>query len=171
MIELPVYARVVRDLPPGEHAYLALLPLAAQSPAMRRIESSLTPIGPLLAAAQVRIRRGKGYVWIDDEVPAIILIEQYYRESSSLDLYLDLLHELTHLRQLSEGHSIWDDRLPYVDRRTEIEGYAVAVEEGCRLGMTEEEVVHHLSNPWMTHADVRRLLKNVRLLLSGNDSA
>jgi len=37
--------------------------------------------------------------------------------------------------------------------------------------MTEEEVVHHLSNPWMTHADVRRLLKNVRLLLSGNDSA
>jgi hypothetical protein len=27
--------------------------------------------------------------------------------------------------------------------------------------MTRDEIVRHLSNPWMTRADVRRILRNV----------
>jgi hypothetical protein len=161
MVELPDYARIVRTLSAGEYAYLALLPRVMESPAIPRIASPATPIGPLLDTARVRIERGDGYIWVDDEAPAIVLIEHYYQNGNPLDLYLDLLHELTHLRQLAEGHGLWDESLPYVDRPTEIEGYAVAVEEGLRLGMTRDEIVRHLSNPWMTRADVRRILRNV----------
>ena len=60
-----------------------------------------------------------------------------------MDLYLDLAHELTHLRQLAEGKNLWDHSIHYVDRLTEIEGYAVAVEEGLRLGMTEAQILSH----------------------------
>ncbi len=166
MIELPDYARVVRTLPCGEHYYRALLPRVAESPAARRIESPALPVLRLLYTARVRIESGKGYIWIDHEAPAIVLVQDYYRRANPLDLYLDLIHELTHLRQLAEGRDVWDERFRYVDRPTEIEGYAVAVEEGLRLGMSEAEVLEHLSNPWMTRADVRRLRENIRRFLA-----
>ena len=166
MIQLPEYACVVRTLSPGEHLYRALLPRLKESPAVRRIESPKTPIDGLLNAARVRIKPGEGYVWVDDDVPAIVLVENYYRCASPLDLYLDMIHELTHLRQLAEGHDLWDERLCYVERPTEIEGYAVAIEEGTRLGMTESEIIHHLSNPWMTCLDVQRLRQNIQKFLN-----
>jgi hypothetical protein len=166
MIRLPEYARVVRTLVCGEHPFVALLPMVEKSPATRRIESQAVKLGSLLGTARVRIEPGKGYVWIDDALPAIVLVERYYRQGSPLDLYLDLIHELTHLRQLAERQDVWDERFPYVDRPTEIEGYAVAIEEGLRLGMTEEDIASHLSNPWMTGDDVRRLRTNIERFLS-----
>jgi hypothetical protein len=166
MIKLPEYARVCRTLPCGEHLFRALLPRLVESPAARRIESPAISLDRILNAARVRIEPGKGYVWVDDEAPAIVLVEEYYRGGDLLDLYLDLIHELTHLRQLAEGWSLWDERFPYVDRPTEIEGYAVAIEEGLRLGMTESEILHHLSNPWMTRIDIRRLRENVGRFLA-----
>ena len=39
------------------------------------------------------------------------------------------------------------------------------IEEGLRLGMTEAKIFQHLSNPWMTTAEVRRLRKNVERFL------
>ena len=95
------------------------------------------------------------------KIPAIILIEDYYHKANALDLYIDLAHELTHVRQMLEGKNIWDHSLDYVDRPTEIEGYAVAVEEGIRLGMTEEQVIQHLSNPWLSDDEVDRLRRNI----------
>jgi len=166
MIELPDYACVDRTLLRGEHPYRAILPRIAESPAARRIESPSTPMSWLLENARVRIVRRRGYVWIDDEARTIVLVEDYYRRGAAVDLYLDLIHELTHLRQLAEGQNVWDERFPYVDRPTEIEGYAVAVEEGTRLGMQEAEILEHLSNPWMTRADVLRLRENIALFLA-----
>jgi hypothetical protein len=165
-IELPEYARVIRGLPSGEHPYLGLLPLIAESPATGRIGTPAVPLMPLIHSARVRIEQGDHYIWVDDRAPAIILSENYYRRGNSLDLYLDLIHELTHLRQLAEGRNIWDRSLGYVDRPTEIEGYAVAIEEGLRLGMTESAIINHLSNPWMTQAEVLRLRENVARFLS-----
>ncbi len=162
---LPEYARVVRTLPLGEHEYRALLPRLRESPASLRIESPATPLESLLDNARVRIEQRKGYVWVDDDVPAIILVEDYYKRGRALDLYLDLIHELTHLRQLAEGRNLWDETRPYVERTTEIEAYAVAVEEGFRLGMTEPQIIRHLSNPWMTENDVRGLRENIRQFL------
>ncbi len=161
MIELPEYAIVVRTLGRGMHPYRSLLPRLEESPAARRIASSATLLGPLLDAARVGIKPREGYCFVDVKIPAIILSEDYYHEANPLDLYLDLTHELTHLRQLAEGMNLWDHSLHYVDRPTEIEAYAVAVEEGLRLGMTEDEVIHHLSNPWLSDAEVIHLRKNI----------
>jgi len=166
MIELPEFAIVVRTLGAGIHPYRDLLPRADESPAVRRIETPAMPIGTLLESARVRIKPGEGYCWVDIKIPAITLIEEYYRQANPLDLYLDLMHELTHLRQHAEGRDIWDHSLHYVDRPTEIEGYAVAVEEGMRLGMDEDEVIRHLSNPWMSDEEVSRLRRNIDAFLA-----
>jgi hypothetical protein len=166
MVELPRYARVVRSLANGMHPYILLIPGITESPAIRRIESPTVPIQDLLSKARVRIEPGDGYVWVDDEAPAIVLVEGYYRRGDPCDLYLDLLHELTHLRQLADGQNIWDESIGYVDRPTEIEGYSVAVEEGRRLGLSKPEIIRHLSNPWMSPQDVLRLYNNVDQFLA-----
>ena len=165
-IELPDYARVVRTLGCGMHSFKDLLPYLAQSPVAHRVASPATPFGPLMDSARVRIKSGEGYCYVDVQIPAIILFYDYYRQANPLDLYLDLAHELTHLRQLAEGKNLWDHSLHYVDRPTEIEGYAVAVEEGLRLGMTEDDVLKHLSNPWLNSSEVERLRKNVAQFIS-----
>jgi len=170
MIELPEYAQVIRTLSCGDHPYRSLLPRLEKSPAARRIESPTTPIASLIDSARVRIQSGDGYLWIDVNIPAIMLIENYYRKANSVDLYLDLAHELTHLRQLAEGKNLWDRSLHYVNRPTEIEGYAVAVEEGLRLGMTEAQIMRHLSNPWLSSAEVKRLRKNIQQFLNGTSN-
>lgn len=166
-IDLPPFARVERGLAAGLHRYLAVLPGAAQSPGIRRIEPDPARQKRLLDEARVKIQPGAGFAYVDVEVPCIVLAEQYYRTGTDLDVYLDMLHELAHIRQHHEGKDLWDERFAYVDRPTEIEGYAVAVEEGRRLGMTDEEVIAHLSNPWMDDEDVRRLEQHVKDFLKG----
>jgi hypothetical protein len=167
-IELPEYAQVIRNLDCGVHPYRRLLPRLEESPVACRIASATTPLAPLMDGARVRIKTGEGYCLVDVKAPAIILFLDYYRRASPLDLYLDMAHELTHLRQLAEGKDLWDHSLHYVDRPTEIEGYAVAVQEGLRLGMTEDQIMQHLSNPWLNESEVARLRKNVERFLAEN---
>jgi len=166
MSSLPLYAAVNRSVGLGTRAYLELLPGAAQSPALRRISGDETVRATLLREAKVQVLPIPGYAFINVRKPAIVLSWFYLKRGRARDLYLDLLHELTHLRQLSEGADLWDKRFEYVDRPTEIEGYAVAVEEGLRLGMNEDEVFAHLHNPWMSAASAARLRKHVDAFLA-----
>ena len=166
MIDLPEYALVNRTLGCGIHPYRLFLPRFEESPVVRRIETATIPLSSLLDDARVKIKKGEGFCYVDVKIPAIVLIENYYIRGNALDLYLDLAHELTHLRQLAEGRNIWDHSLHYVDRPTEIEGFAIAVEEGLRLGMTEEQVIQHLSNPWLSDDEVDRLRKNINRFLA-----
>jgi deoxyribonuclease V len=169
MRRLPRCARLNRTLWAGNHEYLEVLPEVTDSPALHRISPDPRIRQRLVERAVVQIRGQRGYAFVDVETPCIVLSEAYYRKGSHLDLYMDLLHELTHLRQLTEGFDLWDDRFEYVDRPTEVEGYAVAIEEGRRLGMTERDAFQHLSNPWMTEADTRRLIAHIDTYLDGGE--
>ncbi|MGC4113775.1 MAG: hypothetical protein QM765_03765 [Myxococcales bacterium] len=144
-----------------------LLSEVIKSPALRRVVPTAPARAALLRDARVLICGPKGFAFVDVEARAIVLSERYYADGNALDLYLDLLHELTHLRQLDQGYDLWDDRFSYIDRPTEVEAYSVAVEEGRRLGMSEPDVLEHLSNPWMSKAEVRRLLAHVDGFLAG----
>jgi hypothetical protein len=163
---LPHFVRLDRSLAPGEHRFLVVLPGAEASPALARVAPEPTSRARLLDGALVQIRGRRGYAFVDVERPCIVISEWYFREGAELDVYLDLLHELTHLRQLEDGFDVWDERFPYVDRPTEVEAYAVAIEEGRRLGMTDLDVEEHLSNPWMAASEVARLLSNVDAYLA-----
>jgi len=168
MRALPQYTQVVRGLEAGAHRFLDLLPRVARSPAIRRIAPDTAHRARLLEGAKVQVCGPHGYAFVEVDIPAIVLSEAYYDTGAGLDLYLDLLHELTHLRQLEQGFDLWDERFSYVDRPTEVEAYAVAVEEGRRLGMSEPQVLEHLTNPWMSRAEVKRLLGHVDRFLAGH---
>jgi hypothetical protein len=137
-----------------------------ESPGLARIEPDPARRRKLLEEALVYVKPGGGFAYVDVETPCIVLAEDYYRTGSDVDLYMDMLHELTHIRQHHEGLDLWDERFAYVDRPTEIEGYAVAVEEGRRLGMDDEDIIEHLTNPWMDEEDVQRLLRHTQVFLA-----
>jgi hypothetical protein len=164
-IELPPYARVVRELGVGVHPYLRILPGVLGSPAMVRIVHDGAGAPALVSGARVRVSRERGFAYVDDEAGEIVLAESYYAKGSPLDLYLDLLHELAHLRQLAEGRNLWDESFAYPNRPTEIEAYAVAVEEGRRLGMTDSEIIEYLTSPCLSAADVQELYASVMRVL------
>jgi len=160
------FARPFRGLGLGEHRFLTLLPVALDSPAVRLIETNAFPVSFLMKRARIWLLAKEGFCWIDETVPCIVLTQHYYQNGNDLDLYLDLLHELTHIRQIFEGRDVWEEKIPYHRRPTEIEGYAVAVAEGRRLGMDELAIIKHLSNPWMTTDQVAELLKSVNNFLA-----
>ena len=54
----------------------------------------------------------RGYCFVDVQRPCIVLSEWYYRQGGDPDLYMDLLHELTHLRQLEEDEEHRVESLP-----------------------------------------------------------
>jgi len=101
------------------------------------------------------------YMYIDDDAGNIVAGLGYIREGEETILYLDVLHELTHIRQWHQGKELWDRRYNYVDRPTEIEAYEVAVEEARRLGMTDREIAEYLRVEWTSREEHERLCKTL----------
>ena len=115
----------------------------------------------VLGKLPVEVTEGRGYMRISDRGGSIMINAKYLREGSEVDIYLDVIHELVHIRQHMEGKELWDKRYEYVDRPTEIEAYKVAVGEARRLGMTEDQVAQYLRVEWIPEHVFERFLRNV----------
>jgi hypothetical protein len=80
-----------------------------------------------------------------------------------VDIYLDIIHELCHVRQLQEGKELFDPRYSYVERPTEIEAYSYTVQEARRLGLSDERICEYLKTDWMSDEDLKVLAKAVNV--------
>jgi hypothetical protein len=109
----------------------------------------------------VEVTDSRGYMRINDEKGSIVINSKYLKEGNEVDVYLDVIHELVHIRQHHEGKELWDKNYKYVDRPTEIEAYKVAVREARRLGLTEEEVAEYLRVEWIPEGEFKVFLENV----------
>lgn len=112
----------------------------------------------VLTGLMVDIMETRGYLRIDAEKGSVIVNSRYLKEGHELFLYLDVIHELVHVRQHMEGKELWDQRYKYVDRPTELEAYKAAVAEARRLGMSDSELVNYLKVEWVPDEDFARLL-------------
>jgi hypothetical protein len=102
-----------------------------------------------------------GYMYVDDEDGHIVISRGYLDNGDKTDIYLDLIHELCHVKQFMEGRDLFDLRYNYVDRPTEIEAYRYTVQEARRLGLSEERIRCYLWTEWMDDEEFRRLAKAV----------
>ncbi len=102
-----------------------------------------------------------GYMGVSDQDGHILVSAHYLRRGEERELYLDVIHELVHVRQFREGKEFFPDGVDYPDLETEIEAYRVAVEEARRIGMTEEEILEYLKVPWMDEEEYGRLVANI----------
>lgn len=106
-----------------------------------------------------------GYMYVDGSDGHLVISKGYLNTGNKTDIYLDLIHELCHVKQFMDGRELFDPQYDYVDRPTEIEAYRYAVQEARRLGLSEDRICHYLRTEWMGEGDFRRLAKSVNVLI------
>jgi hypothetical protein len=104
-----------------------------------------------------------GYMYVDGSDGHLVISKNYLTNGNRTDIYLDLIHELCHVKQFLDGKELFDPRYDYVERPTEIEAYRYAVQEARRLGLSEERICRYLKTEWMSEYDFKRLAKSVNV--------
>jgi hypothetical protein len=118
----------------------------------------------ILGGLQVEFFSSKfGYMGVSDEDGHLIVSAYYLRDGDPVSKYLDVVHELVHVRQFSEGKPLFDEAYEYHERPTELEAYSHAIKEARRLGMSDNEIFEYLKVDWMSEDEVRKLARNLNV--------
>jgi len=115
----------------------------------------------VLSKIMLVVEPRKGYLHVDPGTGNIVISSPYLESGDERHIYLDVIHELMHVRQFMEGKELFDKRYSYVDRPTEIEAYSHAVKEAKRIGMTEKEIIDYLRVEWVTEEEFERLVRRM----------
>lgn len=91
-----------------------------------------------------------GYMWVNGGDGHLMVSSRYMNEGDRVDVYLDVIHELVHVKQLMEGRELFNLDFSYTERPTEVEAYRAAVEEARRLGLSDERICRYLRTEWMS---------------------
>jgi len=105
----------------------------------------------------------KGYMYVDSSTGHLVISARYLKTGNKVDIYLDLIHELCHVKQFMEGKDLFDPQYSYVERPTEIEAYLYTVQEARRLGLSDKRICQYLKTEWMSNRDLRFLAKVVNV--------
>ncbi len=105
----------------------------------------------------------RGYMGVSGNDGHIIISAYYLNNGDLTDIYLDIIHELVHVKQFMEGKTLFDRNFNYVERPTEVEAYQHAVEEARRLGMNDRQILEYLRTEWMSEEDLILLAKAVNV--------
>ncbi len=120
----------------------------------------------VLSHLKVELSWVNGYMYVDGSDGHLVISKGYLASGNKTEIYLDLVHELCHVKQFLDGKELFDPRYEYVDRPTEIEAYRYCIQEGKRLGLSDERLRWYLRTEWMSDDDFRRLAKSVDISLS-----
>jgi hypothetical protein len=104
-----------------------------------------------------------GYMGTSDLDGHLIISTRHLHDSPFRTVYLDIVHELCHVKQFRDGRPLFYPKLSYVDAPSEIEAYRITIQEGRRVGMTNEELVDYLKIEWITPREHRRLARRCGL--------
>ena len=146
----------------SNHRFIDYFPQMEKVDAIRRIFGDATE--DVLRNLKVEFTWVGGYMSVNGQNGHLMVSSHYLNNGNKIDIYLDLIHELVHVRQFMEGKELFDEHYSYVERPTEVEAYQYAVEEARRIGLSEERICQYLKTEWMSEQDLRRLatMLNVR---------
>jgi hypothetical protein len=158
-IESKLKVTIVRDAKVRTEAFLDYFKGFEELEAVRRIFGQRTD--EVLANLRVEFAGRRGYMGVSETDGHLIISADYLSKGDIVDIYLDIIHELVHIRQFMEGKELFDHNYEYIERPTEIEAYRCAVEEAKRLGLSDKRICEYLKTEWMSDDDLRRLAKAV----------
>ena len=102
-----------------------------------------------------------GYMFVDDHSGHLVISSRYLKTGNKIDIHLDIIHELIHVRQYLEGKNLFDNTYSYVDRPTEIEAYSYTIKEARRIGLCDERILEYLKTDWITSSDLKKLAEKL----------
>ena len=129
--------------------------------AVRRIFGKDTE--EILENLRIEFNHLGGYMGVNGSNCNIIVNPKYLKNGDKLDLYLDVIHELVHVRQCMQGIELFNPNYSYVQRPTEVEAYRHTVEEARRLKLSDARICEYLKTPWMNVEELLQLAKTLNV--------
>ncbi len=153
--------KINRDVKPGTYAISVIFDGLRQSEIIKQIFKTRKELDQVFLKINVIVEEKDHYMYVKNEDGSIVVGLEHLQKSNSRILYLDIVHELVHVKQQRAGLDLYDKSYSYVDRPTEIEAYKIAVSEAKRLGMSDEEILDYLQVGWITPEEHERLAAHV----------
>lgn len=150
---------VNRSVTSGEFPFSQIFGGLENSQAVQSLFGGKEKAAEVLQNARVRLHDSAEYMYVDDADGTIVVSGKYLQSASGNLLYLDIVHELVHVRQYNEGRDLFDSKFSYVDRPTELEAYKITLDEARRIGLTEEEIEDYLYVEWISKKEHKKLAK------------
>jgi hypothetical protein len=161
--------RIIRQVPASKrgsnmrHSFSSYFKGFQEVPAVREIFGQQTD--EVLASVQVEFLNVRSdYIWVSDKDGHMIANANYLKHGETRAIYLDVIHELVHVKQFRDGRKIsldFGERFEYVNRPSELEAYRHTVKEARRLGMGDDEIVDYLKVSWLDEDEVRHLARQL----------
>ncbi len=129
--------------------------------AVRRIFGDRTQ--QVLRDLKVEFTWAGGYMGVNSTNGHLMVSSKYLNNGDKTDIYLDVIHELVHVKQYMEGMNLFDTHHSYIERPTEIEAYSYAVEEARRLGLSDARICEYLKTEWMSEKELKQLASTVKV--------
>ena len=152
-----------RSLPEGNYSLRDVFSGLEDVEALVKCVGDRLTLRRILDGTRVTLKDEDGYMYVNDEDGSLVVGLEYLKSGEEVHLYLDVIHELVHVKQFLQGRDLFDHKYSYVDRPTEIEAYRCCIEEGRKIGMSEEAIAEYLYVDWISKADHARLLKTLRV--------
>jgi hypothetical protein len=168
-METRLKVKISREVPVAMYTFTDYFKGFDRIEAVRKIFGDRTE--SVLQKIRVEFAGMRSYMGVSNVDGHILMSARYLKEGDIVDIYLDIIHELVHVRQFMEGRELFDDNFSYVERPTEIEAYRLAVEEARNLGLSEERICEYLKTEWMTDDEFRRLAEAVDVNCGQNTKA
>jgi hypothetical protein len=150
--------RIERQAPARLYPFTRFFRGFDQVPTVRALFGART--GRVLASLKVEFFSARfGYMGTSDIDGHLLISSRHLHDSEFRTVYLDLVHELCHVKQFRDGQPLFYPRLSYVDAPSEIDAYRRTVEEGRRIGMTDRQLIDYLKTEWMSAQEHRRLAR------------
>jgi len=148
-------------MPEGRYRLKDIFSGLEEVEALRRCVVNPDLLNRILQETWVALTDEDGYMYVNDTDGSVVVGLDYLKNGDAKHLYLDVIHELVHVKQFLEGKNLFDRTYSYVDRPTEIEAYRCCIEEGRRIGMPEDEIAEYLYVEWVSRKEHARLLKTL----------
>ncbi len=153
--------KVNRDLPVGRYSLREVFSGLEEAQPLKRCIGNRSQLKRILDETLVTLIVDTHYMYVNDEDGSVVVGINYLKTADTRDLYLDVIHELVHVKQYLEGRELFDESYSYVDRPTEIEAYQCAVEEGRKIGLSDDAIADYLYVEWISRREHGRLLKTL----------
>jgi hypothetical protein len=178
--DAPPGFRVSRDLPPGRHPLLAVFPGLDKLPPAKRLEPDPAKRERLFEDTCVEVVdedmwmyvapfdipssfRGRWKPVVSPGSDCIVVGLGHLRDSPAVMLFMDIYHELCHVRQRQGGADLWPPGVSYVKRWTEVEAYRFVIDEARSLGVPDEFLREYLKVEWISAKEHRELLVELKV--------
>ena len=153
--------RINRSLEPGQYLLTDVFADIRTYGILSAIFADAEEIDRVIAHIKVFVVDRSHEMFVNNDDASITIGLKHLRCASDEFLYLDIIHELCHVKQHLQGRNLYDRSKAYVDRETEIEAYQVTVQEARRIGLNDDTISNYLRVPWITPEDHKRLVRKL----------